>query len=173
MGDDDDTTPSRGSGTKPTATAAESGGESTEEAGSGEEEPTEEATGGSEGGEPEGEIVIMQGVDANTLDPMMRNSTPEFNVNLHIFDMFLNRNPETLEIEPGIVQAWESVDDTTWSFTLAEGATFHDGTPVNAEAAVFTFDRAAKETIGESAIVQSLATQIGYVSSTAVDELTV
>ena len=172
-GDDDDTTPASGSGTEPTATAAESGGDSTEEAGSGEDEPADEGTGGSEGGEPEGEIVIMQGVDANTLDPMMRNSTPEFNVNLHIFDMFLNRNQETLEIEPSIVQSWEAVDDTTWSFTLAEGATFHDGTPVNAEAAVFTFDRAAKETIGESAIVQSLATQVGYVSSTAVDEVTV
>jgi len=178
-GDDDDDDDSGSS--NPTATTASSGGTSTEEAG-GDDEPegeeTEETgeTGGDEGdegGEPEGEIVIMQGVDANTLDPMMRNSTPEFNVNLHIFDLFLNRNPETLEIEPGIVQSWESVDDTTWQFTLVEGATFHDGTPVNAEAAVFTFERAAQDTIGESAIVQSLATQIGYVSSSAVDDLTV
>ena len=172
--DDDD-------GGNPTATAAgtgggeatEASGEATEATDEGEEEPTEEGTGGSEGGEPEGEIVIMQGVDANTLDPLMRNSTPEFNVNLHIFDMFLNRNGETLEIEPAVCETWEAVDENTWHFKLVEGATFHNGDPVNAEAAVFSFERASRGTLGEKAIVQSLATQVGYVSASAVDEYTV
>lgn len=172
-GDDDTTNPSSGSGTEPTATSAETDGEATEETDAGEEEPTEEGTGGSEGGEPEGEIVIMQGVDANTLDPLMRNSTPEFNVNLHIFDMFLNRNGETLEMEPAICETWEAVDEQTWQFKLVEGATFHNGDPVNAEAAVFSFERANRGTLGEKAIVQPLATQVGYVSSSAIDEYTV
>jgi peptide/nickel transport system substrate-binding protein len=179
-GDDDDDSDS-GDDTSPTATTASSGGstsptsessggESTEAAG----ESTEATgSGDDEGGEPEGELVIMQGVDANTLDPLMRNSTPEFNINLHIFDMFMNRNSETLEIEPNIVETWEAVDDTTWHFTLVEGATFHNGDPVDAAAAVFSFDRAAKDKLGEAAVVQSLATQVGFVSATAVDEKTV
>lgn len=172
-GDDDTTNPSSGSGTEPTATSAETDGEATEETDAGEEEPTKAETGGNEGGEPEGEIVIMQGVDANTLDPLMRNSTPEFNVNLHIFDMFLNRNGETLEMEPAICETWEAVDEQTWQFKLVEGATFHNGDPVNAEAAVFSFERANRGTLGEKAIVQPLATQVGYVSSSAIDEYTV
>jgi peptide/nickel transport system substrate-binding protein len=179
-GDDDEpeatkapeTTGGGGSGSASPTTGSASG-EATTGTSSGEATKGTDSGSGDEGGEPEGEIVIMQGVDANTLDPLLRNSTPEFNINLHIFDMFLNRNSETLEIEPSIVEKWESVDDETWHFTLVDGATFHDGTPVNAEAAVFSFERAAKKTIGDKNIVQSLATQIGFVSATAVDEKTV
>ncbi|MBA2454114.1 MAG: hypothetical protein H0V47_13150 [Chloroflexia bacterium] len=125
---------------------------------------------GSTGSEATGSIVIMQGVDANTLDPLLRNATPEFTINMHVFDMFLQRNPDTLAIEPNIVESWETVDELTWEFKLVEGATFHDGTPVDAEAAVFTFERASQEQIGQAGRVQSLANQIGYESAEAIDE---
>lgn len=159
----------------------EPAGDATEEpAGDATEEPAvdDEATeepsdsGSSGGGEATGEIVIMQGVDANTLDPLLRNATPEFTINVHVFDMFLSRNSETLEILPNIVESWETIDDLTWEFKLVEGAMFHDGTPVNAEAAVFTFERASQEQIGEAGRVQSIANQIGYESAEAVDEYT-
>ena len=170
------------------ATTAPSGGEATAAPGGSTPEATEAATTESSGGEATteptssssgevteatGEIVIIQGVDANSLDPLLRNSTPEFNLNLHIYDMFLARDPETLELRPHIVQQWEAVDNTTWRLTLVEGATFHDGTPVDADAAVFTFERAAKPTVGEKPRVQSIANQIGFVSATAVDAKTV
>lgn len=171
-GDDDATATPGSGGTDPTATT---GGEATAPSGEA-TTPSGEATattgGGDTGGaEPAGEIVIMQGVDANNLDPLLRNATPEFTINLHVFDMMLNRDPETLEILPNVVASWENVDDLTWEFTLVEGATFHDGTPVNAEAAVFTFERAAQDQIGDLAVVQSLATQIGFESVEAIDEL--
>jgi peptide/nickel transport system substrate-binding protein len=89
-------------------------------------------SGSTDGAAPSGQIVIMQGVDANTLDPLFRNATPEFTVNIHVFDMMLTRNSETLEITPGIIQEWTNVDDLTWEFKLVEGATFHNGDPVNA-----------------------------------------
>src|SRR5690606_39404308 len=98
--------------------------EPTEEAAA--DEPTEEPEDEEPAGEATGEVVIMQGVDANTLDPLLRNATPEFTINMHVFDMFLNRNAETLAIEPNIVESWETIDDLTWAFKLVEGATFHD-----------------------------------------------
>ncbi len=176
-GDDDDddvSTPAASGGEATSATGAEA----TTPAGSGESTPAAggEATTAPSGGDDvvaEGEIVIMQGVDANTLDPHMRNATPEFNVNVHIFDMALARNSETLEILPGMFSEWESVDELTWQFTLQEGATFHNGTPVTADSAVFTFERASQPTIGEATTVQSLATQIGFESVSKIDDLTI
>jgi peptide/nickel transport system substrate-binding protein len=120
----------------------------------------------------EGRLVCLQGVDSNNLDPLLRNSVPEFTVNFHVFDMMTQRNPDTLEIEPNIVQDWTLVDDLTWEFTLAEGAEFHDGTPVNAEAAVFTLERANLEQIGDSGRVQSFAVQTNYESAEVIDEYT-
>ncbi|MGW0121544.1 ABC transporter substrate-binding protein [Streptomyces sp. NPDC003327] len=47
--------------------------------------------------------------------------------------------PNTL---PRLASAWTSSDDLrTWRFTLAKGATFHDGTPVTAEDVVFSLRR--------------------------------
>lgn len=186
--DDDDSEPTEAPASGGEATEAPaSGGEATE-APAEEDEETPAADGGEEtpaaaeetpadsgsGGATEaaGQVVIMQGVDANTLDPLLRNSTPEFNVNVHIFDMFLNRDPKTLEILPHIVESWDTIDDLTWEFKLVEGATFHDGTPINADAAVFTFERANQEMIGDAGRVQSLALQIGYEGAEAVDEYT-
>ena len=122
--------------------------------------------------ESEGRLVLLQGVDANTLDPLVRNSVPESNVNRHVFDMMTIRNPDTLEIEPLVCEDWTIVDDLTWEFKLVEGATFHDGSPVNAEAAVHTVERSMEETLGDSGRVQTFATQNSVESAEVVDEYT-
>jgi peptide/nickel transport system substrate-binding protein len=50
--------------------------------------------------------------------------------------------PGGTELRPGLATAWESNEEgTVWTFTLREGVSFHDGTPFNAEAAKFNFDR--------------------------------
>lgn len=42
---------------------------------------------------------------------------------------------DTLTAAPSLATGWEANDDSTvWTFTLAEGAMFHDGTPCDAEA---------------------------------------
>ncbi|HKI58741.1 MAG TPA: ABC transporter substrate-binding protein [Trueperaceae bacterium] len=50
--------------------------------------------------------------------------------------------PGTTEIRPGLATSWEANDSATvWTFHLRQGVTFQDGTPFNAEAVKFNFDR--------------------------------
>jgi peptide/nickel transport system substrate-binding protein len=122
--------------------------------------------------ESEGRLVLLQGVDANTLDPLVRNSVPESVINRHVFDMMTFRDSDTLEIEPLVVEDWTIVDDLTWEFKLVEGATFHDGSPVNAEAAVHTVERSMQDNIGDSGRVHQFAPQNNVESVEEVDEYT-
>ena len=46
------------------------------------------------------------------------------------------------ELAPKLATEWSSNEDgTVWTFQLREGVQFHDGTPFNAEAVKFNFDR--------------------------------
>ncbi len=46
------------------------------------------------------------------------------------------------EPSPALAESWEvSPDQTEWTFTLRQDVTFHDGTPFNADAVIFQFER--------------------------------
>ncbi len=50
--------------------------------------------------------------------------------------------PGTTQPGPGLAKSWSVSDDgLTWTLQLEEGVTFHDGTPFNAEAVKWNFDR--------------------------------
>jgi peptide/nickel transport system substrate-binding protein len=52
-------------------------------------------------------------------------------------------------VVPELAKDWDiSEDGLTYTFYLEQGATFHDGTPVNPEAVKFTFDRILKPETG-------------------------
>ena len=42
---------------------------------------------------------------------------------------------QEIEVEPALATSWQQLDALTWEFTLREGVTFHDGSPLNAESA--------------------------------------
>src|SRR5680860_174368 len=49
---------------------------------------------------------------------------------------------KTDEFEGVVAESWESNDDqSVWTFTIRPGVTFHDGTPVDAEAVRLNFER--------------------------------
>ncbi|MFC6258193.1 ABC transporter substrate-binding protein, partial [Kocuria oceani] len=54
----------------------------------------------------------------------------------------LVRLDEAGDAQPMLATAWEQVDDTTWSFTIRDGVTFHDGTELTAENVAASLDRA-------------------------------
>jgi peptide/nickel transport system substrate-binding protein len=50
--------------------------------------------------------------------------------------------PGTSEVVPSLAESWEaSADGLSWTFSLRDGVTFHDGEPFNADAVCFNFER--------------------------------
>ena len=56
-----------------------------------------------------------------------------------IYETLVRLDPD-LNIIPGLAESWETPDDgKTWIFHLREGVSFHDGTPFDADAVVFSY----------------------------------
>jgi peptide/nickel transport system substrate-binding protein len=76
-----------------------------------------------------------------TLDPQVTNYDSTIRIMLNVCEPLIWM-PTATEFVPGLAESWEvSEDGLTYAFKLKEGVTFHDGTPFNAEAVQFTFDR--------------------------------
>lgn len=61
---------------------------------------------------------------------------------VNIFDTLVRLDPRTLTIQPSLAVSWDtSPDGRTWTFRLRRGVRFHDGTPLDADAVVFSFWR--------------------------------
>ncbi|MEM6430132.1 MAG: ABC transporter substrate-binding protein [Deinococcota bacterium] len=59
-----------------------------------------------------------------------------------ILENLVSLVPGSSQLQPALATSWEASEDATrWTFRLREGVTFHDGTPFNAEAVVFNFER--------------------------------
>ena len=66
--------------------------------------------------------------------------SPNRNITLQIYEPLL-RQDEALKPVAGLATAWRMRDATTWEFTLREGVTFHDGSPLGAEDIASTIAR--------------------------------
>ncbi len=110
---------------------------------------SEDAAGGSgEGGTPETLRVVLQ-QEPPTLEPCEANLTSTGVVDRStITEPLLERNPTSGELEPKLATEWSSEDETTWTFTLREGVTFHDGSEFTAEDAAHTIERAVNSDLG-------------------------
>ncbi|MFL5758167.1 MAG: ABC transporter substrate-binding protein [Thermomicrobiales bacterium] len=76
-----------------------------------------------------------------TLDPGVTNFDSTIRVTLNICEPLVWM-PSATEIKPGLAESWDvSQDGKEYTFHLKKGVTFHDGTPFNADAVKFTFDR--------------------------------
>ena len=89
-----------------------------------------------------GTLVFGRGGDSVGLDPAGRTDGESLNVTDMIFDNLVTFKPGTTEVMPWLAKSWEiSKDGKTYTFHLVEKATFTDGTPVNADAVVYSFKR--------------------------------
>jgi peptide/nickel transport system substrate-binding protein len=83
--------------------------------------------------------VAMQAI-VNT-DPINLSSDSEIMVAHHVYDYLVDVDPDS-NIIPRLATEWSVSDDgLTWTFTLAQGVTWHDGTPFTAGDVVWTFKR--------------------------------
>lgn len=87
------------------------------------------------------ELRIGLGEDPDVLDPDQSRTFVGRIVYASLCDKLVDISPE-LEIIPQLATSWEFSDDgTTLTMQLREGATFHDGTPFDADAVVANIDR--------------------------------
>ena len=80
--------------------------------------------------------------DAKLLDPADVTDGESVMVVTNLFDTLVAFKRGSTEIEPSVATEWSTSDDKlTWIFTLRDGIAFHDGTPLDAAAVVFSFER--------------------------------
>lgn len=95
-------------------------------------------------GEPQtgGTLAYLEPQAWNTLYSPSAGFYPNGGIVNNITDRLLYQNPDTLELEPWIATALPTVnaDATEYVFTLREGVTYSDGTPLDAENVVKNFD---------------------------------
>jgi peptide/nickel transport system substrate-binding protein len=95
-------------------------------------------------GEPRrgGTLVWGRGADAVSLDPADVTDGESVKAIEAMFDTLVRYKAGATEVEPALATSWEvSEDRKTWTFTLREGVTFHDGSALDADAVVFSFER--------------------------------
>lgn len=85
-----------------------------------------------------------------------------------LYDTLLLPNPDTGEVEMGIAESFESDDGLTWQLRIRPDVRFSDGTPFDAEAVKFNWERHADP--AESSLGGGVAREIE--SMTVVDPLT-
>lgn len=92
-----------------------------------------------------GRVVYGYGAEAVNLDPGDAIDRPSFDVSQNIYDGLVELDQQGA-IQPALATEWTISDDNlTWTFTLREGVTFHDGTEFNAEAVKINLDRILSE----------------------------
>lgn len=91
-------------------------------------------------------LVVGQIAEPASLDPQISTAANDFRIAVNIYDGLVRNKVGTLEIEPSLATDWSiSADGREYTFNLRPGVTFHDGTPFNAEAVKFNFDRMLKK----------------------------
>ncbi|EAR50440.1 peptide/opine/nickel uptake family ABC transporter, periplasmic substrate-binding protein [Oceanicola granulosus HTCC2516] len=95
---------------------------------------------------PPGVLIVGQIAEPKALDPAAVTAVNDFRILMNVYDGLVRYADGTLEVEPALATDWEISDDgTEYTFTLREGVSFHDGSPFNAEAVVFNFERMLDE----------------------------
>ena len=132
---------------QPASTGASTGGEAPTQAVS--EQPTAQVTEA-----PTGPAVGQQGTLRIAMQPVVQtdpgfiSSDPEVLVANSVYDYLVDITPENT-IAPRLATDWQVSDDgLTYVLTLADGVTFHDGSPFTAEDVVWTYNRLRDPDLG-------------------------
>jgi peptide/nickel transport system substrate-binding protein len=87
-------------------------------------------------------FVFARGGDSVKLDPAVITDGESHRVTTQVLEQLLKFDAQTTNVAPSLAQSWEVSDGgKVYVFKLRSGVKFHDGTPFDAEAVVFNFER--------------------------------
>lgn len=120
---------------------------------------------------PGGELIFALGgiVTEDNLDAHKAGNAQNGRVMRSIYDSLVVELPDHT-IQPWLATSWEiSEDKKSYTFHLRKDVKFHDGTPFNAEAVKFNFDRIKDPATKASSSLNEIGS---YVSTDVLDEFT-
>jgi len=95
---------------------------------------------------PPNVLLVGQIAEPKSLDPHTVTAVNDFRILMNLYEGLVRYRDGTLQVEPALAESWEISDDgKTYTFALRDGVSFHDGTPLTAEAVKFNFDRMLDE----------------------------
>jgi peptide/nickel transport system substrate-binding protein len=91
-------------------------------------------------------LVIGKTADPQTLDPGITMDNNDWTASYHAYQRLVRyksvNGKGSTEVEPELAESWKvSKDGLTWDFNLKVGNQFDDGTPVDAAAVKYSFER--------------------------------
>lgn len=90
-------------------------------------------------------LVIAMPSDVGTLDPHVSMDNQSWKVTYVAYDRLVRYKEGSTDIEGALAESWQvSEDGLQWTFRLRPGVKFQDGTPLDAHAVKFSFDRLKK-----------------------------
>ncbi|MFP5371680.1 MAG: ABC transporter substrate-binding protein, partial [Actinomycetes bacterium] len=109
-------------------------------------------TGGGGGGGGDGDVLIAAvSAQPDQFDPHVTSAYASFQVLENVYDTLVVPNAEDLTMEPSLATEWTtSEDDLTWTFTLREGVTFHDGSEFDSADVVYSYNRIIDEELSNA-----------------------
>jgi peptide/nickel transport system substrate-binding protein len=87
-------------------------------------------------------FVFASSADPVLLDPALVSDGESLRITNQIFQSLVGFKPGGSEVVPQLATSWKpSANALSWTFTLKTGVKFSDGTPFNAAAVCFNYDR--------------------------------
>src|SRR5213592_2761782 len=92
--------------------------------------------------QPAGTLVVGLVAEPVNLDPAQVTDLNSNRVGRRIVETLVTFPDESTQVVPGLAESWAiSKDGLKYTFKLRKGVSFHDGTPLNAEAVKFSINR--------------------------------
>ncbi|MDQ7905129.1 ABC transporter substrate-binding protein [Phytohabitans sp. ZYX-F-186] len=118
-----------------------------------------------------GALKIGVAGDPGCLDPQQNGNASSINISRQVVDSLTDLDPQTGATAPWLATSWTvNPDATQFTFTLRDGVTFSDGSPLTAEVVKKNFDTVVTLGAATSLVTGYLA---GYQGTTALDAHTV
>src|SRR6266404_6472323 len=92
--------------------------------------------------EPRAGLVILNGAEPESLDPVIVTGVPEMRLVHSLFEGLVRLDPRTGKASPGLAESWEqSANGRTYTFHLRSNAVWSTGEPIVADDVVYSWRR--------------------------------